>query len=99
MGGDTWGALTSGAYSFCCPNGSDGSTYDGDGVTPIFSALALPDATEKLIVPNVTHFCWSDVFGGDLVAPELTNDYRNGRKWYGSDDALDAWVPWLSKKL
>lgn len=79
MGGDTWGSLTAGAYQFCCPNGSDGSTYDGDGVTPLFSSLALPDATETIAIPDVTHFCWGDVFGGDFVAPELTKDYKNGR--------------------
>ena len=95
-GGDTWGALTSGAYQFCCPNGSDGSMYEGDGITPLFSSLALPNA-ETLVLPNVTHFCWGDVFGGDFVAPELTKDYRDGRDWYGSKDALDAWVPWLLK--
>jgi len=97
MGGNNWGALTQGAYQFCCPNGSDGSTYDGDGVTPIFSSLSLPGA-DQMTVKGVTHFCW-DVFGGDLVAPELTKDYKNGRNWYGSDDILDQWAPWLLEKI
>lgn len=92
-GGD-WGALTQGSYAFCCDQGTDGTSYDGDGVTPIHSALAWPGA-EQLIVPGTTHFCWSDVFGGSLVAPELTKDHAAGRQWYGSDDVLDQWVPWL----
>jgi len=36
MGGE-WGGLTKGAYAFCCLNGTDGTHYDGDGVTPIQS--------------------------------------------------------------
>jgi hypothetical protein len=70
--GDSCGDLTRGAYSFCCPVGSDGSQYDGDGVTPIQSALAMkqyvPHA-DTLVLEDVGHFCWSDVFGGDIVAP------------------------------
>ena len=29
--GDSSGDLTQGAYSFCCPYGTDGTQYDGDG--------------------------------------------------------------------
>lgn len=78
--GDSCGDLTRGAYSFCCPVGSDGSQYDGDGVTPIQSALAMkqyvPHA-DTLVLEDVGHFCWSDVFGGDIVAPgeRLTTFY------------------------
>jgi hypothetical protein len=70
--GDSSGDFTRGAYSFCCPVGSDGSQYDGDGVTPIQSALAMkqhvPHA-DTLVLEDVGHFCWSDSFGGDIVAP------------------------------
>jgi pimeloyl-ACP methyl ester carboxylesterase len=93
MGGE-WGALTQGSYSFCCDQGSDGSAYDGDGVTPIHSSLGWKGA-ERLVVDGSTHFCWSDVFGGNLVAPELTKDHAAGRPWYGSDSVLDQWVGWL----
>jgi hypothetical protein len=60
--------------------GSDGSQYDGDGVTPIQSALAMkqyvPHA-DTLVLEDVGHFCWSDVFGGDVVAPgELNKSNR-----------------------
>lgn len=70
--GDSSGSLTQGAYSFCCPDGSDGTSYDGDGVTPIESALAMKDYVphaDTLVIDDVGHFCWSDVFGGDIVAP------------------------------
>mmetsp|Transcript_29979 Transcript_29979/g.64203 ORF Transcript_29979/g.64203 Transcript_29979/m.64203 type:complete len:425 (-) Transcript_29979:2323-3597(-) len=88
-GGD-WGDLTLGAYGFCCPEGTDGTRYDGDGVTPVFSSLSMPGA-ESMVLDGVTHFCWSDVFGGDLVAPELTEDHKNGRPWYGSSEQIDSW--------
>ena len=64
--------MTKNSYAFCCPFGTDGSGYDGDGVTPIQSALAIkeyiPDA-DTLMLDDVGHFCWSDVFGGETVAP------------------------------
>jgi len=91
--GDSSGTLTRNAYSFCV-DGNDGSVLDGDGVTPTFSATALPQA-ETLVLDGVTHFPWGDVFGGDLFAPELAEEYRNGKPWYGSPAALDRWAPWL----
>lgn len=96
--GDASGQLTQNAYSFCCPVGSDGSQYDGDGVTPIESALAMqkyvPNA-DTLVLDDVGHFCWSDVFGGETVAPELTQYHRDGRPWYGDDDIIEKWAGWL----
>lgn len=70
--GDSSGDLTRNAYAFCCQEGSDGSGYDGDGVTPIGSALAMKEYAphaETLELEDVGHFCWSDVFGGEAVAP------------------------------
>jgi len=70
--GDSSGSLTQGAYSFCCPVGSDGTQYDGDGVTPIESALAMKEYVphaDTMVLDDVGHFCWSDVFGGETVAP------------------------------
>jgi len=96
MGGE-WGSLTKGAYSFCCPDQSDGTSYDGDGVTPLFSALLMPNS-DSLIIENVTHFCWSDenVWGGNIVAPELTKDHKdNNRQWYGSSDVVDQWASFI----
>ena len=86
--------LTLGAYGFCSSDGSDGSKHDGDGVTPVFSALAMP-GSESLMVQNVHHFCWSDVFGGDLASPELTRDHKNGKPWYGSEGIIDQWAKFL----
>ena len=96
--GNSSGELTRGAYSFCCPYGSDGSQYDGDGVTPIDSALAMKlymTQCDTLVLDNVGHFCWSDVFGGSFVAPELTKYHLEGRPWYGDDAIVDKWVNWL----
>ncbi|KAG7340629.1 lipase [Nitzschia inconspicua] len=92
-GGD-WGSLTQGSYAFCCPEGSDGTGYDGDGVTPTFSSLAMP-GSEQLLVEDVSHFCWSDVFGGSLFAPELTEDHKRGRAWYGTDEIVDQWASFV----
>jgi len=75
--GDEWGALTRSSYAFCCADGSDGTQYDGDGVTPLNSAIAWKGA-QQLCVQNVTHFCWSEVWGSRLIAPELTEDHARG---------------------
>lgn len=94
--GDSSGQLTQNAYSFCCPDGSDGVNYDGDGITPIFSSLAFEGAEKLLLEGDVTHFPWSDVFGGDFFAPDLAKIHRETRvPWYGSDEAVDQWVGWL----
>jgi len=96
--GDSSGTLTKNSYAFCCPIGTDGSQYDGDGVTPIESALAMkqvmPDSDEMLL-DDVGHFCWSDVFGGETLAPELTQFHKDGRPWYGDDDIVEKWGGWL----
>ena len=94
FGGGDWGTLTQNSYSFCCPDGSDGIQYDGDGVTPVFSALAFEDA-EPLLLDGVSHFAWSDVFGGSFVAPELTKDHKNGRPWYGSPEIVKTWAKFI----
>ncbi|KAL7431861.1 hypothetical protein ACHAXH_002611 [Discostella pseudostelligera] len=96
--GDSSGDLTRGAYSFCCPVGSDGTQYDGDGVTPIQSALAMKEFmphADALVLDDVGHFCWSDVFGGDIVAPDLTKFHREGRPWYGDEAVIEKWAGWL----
>lgn len=96
--GNLSGQLTRHSYSFCCPMGSDGSQYDGDGVTPTLSSLAMkqyvPHA-DTMILDNVGHFCWSDVLGGDLFAPDLTKAHRAGRPWYGDEDIVEKWAEWL----
>jgi len=95
--GDSSGSLTQGAYSFCIP-GSDGSELDGDGVTPIESALAMKEYVphaDTMILDDVGHFCWSDVFGGETVAPDLTKYHREGRPWYGDDVIIEKWAGWL----
>ena len=96
--GNSSGQLTANAYSFCCPNGTDGSSYDGDGLTPTFSALAVEGAEKMILEGTVTHFPWSDVWGGDVFAPDLAKRHREeGIPWYGSEDAMDQWVGWLEE--
>lgn len=92
--GSEWGGLTEGAYSFCSPSGTNGTIYDGDGMTPVFSSLAMEGA-EQMILDGVGHFPWSDVWGGSWVAPELTKDHKEGRPWYGSDEIVEKWVEWV----
>eukprot|EP00639_Heterosigma_akashiwo_P018229 CAMPEP_0206399856 /NCGR_PEP_ID=MMETSP0294-20121207/25123_1 /ASSEMBLY_ACC=CAM_ASM_000327 /TAXON_ID=39354 /ORGANISM="Heterosigma akashiwo, Strain CCMP2393" /LENGTH=362 /DNA_ID=CAMNT_0053855845 /DNA_START=12 /DNA_END=1100 /DNA_ORIENTATION=- len=97
--GNNSGQLTKNAYSFCCPDGSDGTGYEGDGVTPVFSALAWDGAEKLLLDGKVTHFPWSDVFGGDIFAPDLAKDHKEqGTPWYGSREALDQWLGWLDQE-
>ena len=96
--GDSSGKFTQNSYSFCCDRGSDGSSYDGDGVTPVQSALAMEGAEQLVLKGRVTHFPWSNVFGGDFFAPDLAKDHReNKTPWYGDDVALDQWLGWLEQ--
>ncbi|EED93028.1 hypothetical protein THAPSDRAFT_262296, partial [Thalassiosira pseudonana CCMP1335] len=85
--GDSSGQLTQNAYSFCCPDGSDGKSYDGDGVTPIQSALAMKDHS-----PNTDTLVLDDV---ETVAPELSAFHREGRPWYGDEEVIEKWAGWL----
>jgi len=100
-GDGSCGKFTQDAYAFCCPYGSDGSSYDGDGVTPVESALALPGAANAFVLEgDITHFPWSDTWGASLVAPELTKyDREMNLPWYGDDIALQQWVPWLQEQI
>jgi len=94
--GDSSGRTTFLCYSFCI-NGGDGSKVDGDGVTPTFSSVALPGA-ETLVLDGVTHFPWSDVFGGPQLAPELAKEHKNGKPWYGAPETVERWAPWLEEQ-
>ncbi len=94
--GDSSGQFTQNAYEFCL--GGDGTTYDGDGVTPVQSSLAMEGMNcEKMVLEGtVTHFPWSDVFGGDIFAPDLAKLHKEQKMpWYGSNEALDQWADWL----
>lgn len=96
--GDSSGQFTQNAYAFCCNKGSDGTIYDGDGVTPVESALAMEgERCEKMVLDGtVTHFPWSDVFGGNFFAPDLAKIHKEERTaWYGSSETVDQWVDWL----
>jgi hypothetical protein len=95
--GKQWGDFTKNSYAFCCPNGSDGSEYDGDGMTPIFSSLAMPNSDYLILSKKVNHFSWTDAgIAGQIVAPELYQDMRdNGSMWYGSDEMVAEWLPWI----
>lgn len=90
--GDEWGLFTLGSYAFCGAN-----DCDGDGVTPIDSSLALPGA-EKMKIPGASHFCWSNVAIGSLLSPELTKHHQEAGDWYGSENMLDRWLPWLARR-
>ena len=83
-----------GAYAFCDPSGRGGEGLDGDGVTTSVSAVALPGAETRLLA-GVTHYPWTAAPFADWIAPGLTKAYRDGKPWYGSERALDEWLPWL----
>lgn len=66
--GTSSGLLTQSSYAFCCPNRSNGSHYDGDGITPVESAVAMKEYVphaDTLVLDDVTHFNWDH----DLIAP------------------------------
>jgi hypothetical protein len=89
------------SYNFCSPNETDGSEHDGDGITPIQSALGMKKFvphSDTLTLEDVTHFCWDDVPLGNLVAPELTRKDRQqpySQRWYGDDSVVQKWIGWL----
>jgi hypothetical protein len=89
---DEWGTFTQGAYQFC-----GYEEADGDGVTPLPSAVGFHGA-EQLVLPGVHHIAWSDTFGGSAVSKELTEDHRSGKPWYGSKDIVQQWSPFLKAK-
>lgn len=96
--GGSSGKLTQRSYGFCCNARTDGASYDGDGVTPIHSALAMKEYVphaDTMVLEDVGHFCWSDVFGGAQIAPELTQWHKEGRPWYGDDQVVETWARWL----
>lgn len=93
--GDSSGDFTRNSYGFCL--GGDGSAVDGDGVTPVGSALSFPGA-ETMVLDGCTHFPWSEVLGGGLVAPDLARSYREEEgAWYGSDGVIEKWAGWLKE--
>lgn len=93
--GDSSGELTRGAYSFCTPSGEGGELLDGDGVTTTESALAFRGA-ETMTLDGVTHYPFSAPGPvADLVAPELTKAFKEGKPWYGSDGVREKWSTWL----
>ncbi|KAL3897760.1 MAG: hypothetical protein SGPRY_012980 [Prymnesium sp.] len=57
------------------------------------------EGAEKMILPGVTHYPWTASPFADLVAPELTADYRKGKPWYGDEAVVDKWLGWLLKQL
>jgi hypothetical protein len=94
------GAFTTNSYEFCgtsavaCAEGAD-----GDGVTPLSSAIDFADA-EKLILEGCLH---APDFGPRLVepfvAPGLAKARDAGAPWYGDAPHLHSWLPWLKKRL
>ena len=97
--GATSGDPTKGAYSFCEPSGTGGEALDGDGVTTTASATTLAGA-ETMVLEGTTHYPWTAPGPvADVVAPELTKAYREGKPWYGSDGPRSEWVRWLKEGL
>ena len=92
--GGTDNSVSGGAYSFCTPEGSGGDALDGDGLTTVDSAVGLPGAQTR-ILEGVTHYPWTKAPLADQLVPELAAEFRNGKPWYGSDEVLPDWLPWL----
>ncbi|CAJ1342030.1 unnamed protein product [Effrenium voratum] len=81
--------MTRGAYELCGADPAD-DTVDGDGMTPLFSALAFEPA-DKMILDGVTH---APVYPALGPSAELAQD-RQSKPWYGSPAILEKWLPWL----
>uniref|UniRef100_A0A7S2IJ96 GPI inositol-deacylase n=1 Tax=Helicotheca tamesis TaxID=374047 RepID=A0A7S2IJ96_9STRA len=92
--GDSSGDLTRHSYAFC---GADETEFDGDGVTPVSSALALEgDDIERIKLHGVTHYPWSNAgLLGDLFMPDLSKEHKRGKRWYGDDEIVDYWAGFL----
>jgi hypothetical protein len=96
--GGNSGGLTQNSYAFCSDKDQNVTDMDGDGITPIQSALAMEgDHVERLALSNVHHYPWSDAAGpwGHWFASELTADHQDGKPWYGDDHVVDQWAEFL----
>ena len=91
-------SVSSGAYSFCTPDGRSGDGLDGDGLTTLDSAIGL-DGVETRVLDGVTHYPWTAAPFADQLIPELAAAYREGTPWYGSEAVLDQWLPWLIDRM
>lgn len=94
--GYSLGHITQSGYAICSGKG-DGCALDGDGVTTLESSLAwVGDRVEQMILEGVTHYPWSNTgILGQILAPELVEEHRNGKPWYGDEIALDRWATFL----
>ena len=59
------------------------------------SKRAREDTAETLILDGCSHYPWTAAPFADFIAPELTRAYREGMPWYGSDEMVERWLPWL----
>lgn len=80
--------FTRGAYRFC---GQEDPSTDGDGVTPLESALAF-DHAERLALDGATH---APNYPSVGPTAELARRRNEGQPWYGSSPLLDQWLSWL----
>ncbi|CAK9062868.1 unnamed protein product [Durusdinium trenchii] len=81
--------MTRGAYELCGAMPGD-DDVDGDGMTPLFSAIAL-DSADKMVLENVSHAPVYPAFGPSAKLAEE----RLTKPWYGSPEILKKWFPWL----
>lgn len=75
-------------------SGAGALTVDGDGVTPVASAVAFSGAESMVLSTPALH-------APDFprwLAPELARKQEQGVPWYGSPEIIDEWVPWLLEK-
>lgn len=84
--------MTRGAYEMCGADMADDSV-EGDGMTPLFSALAFEGA-DKLAVEGATHAPEYPALG---PSAELARRRREGQPWYGSPGVREQWLAWLMR--
>jgi hypothetical protein len=83
------GAFTRNSYEFCGVEAADES--DGDGVTPLSAALDLEGAEQLVLDGLTTH---APAYPS-LLAPQLAESRRQGARWYGDEERVCMWAPWL----
>ena len=88
------GDFTRNSYAFCGVDAPTLGECDGDGVTPLSAALDL-DGAEQLILDGITTHAPEYP---PLVAPELAQSRREGVPWYGDEERLRHWLPWLLQR-
>ena len=86
--GDEAGSFTRDSYEFCGLSKDEASVADGDGVTPLSSALDFAGAERLTLAGTTIHAANLPSF----LSPELA---ESDAAWYGDEARIDEWARFL----